>query len=421
MNMKCVLSAAAVLSSLAVQAFEVVNVTASQRWPWNNLVDVDYEITGAAVGEAFRIDLTASSSGGTKTYCASTYRTEPVGATGENRITWDFGADFPDVRATDMQVSVTATPITPTTEIYCVIDLSAGPTATKYPVRYTLTGPAHVPGASGEKCQTTEMWLKRVQKGAFNFGSSENQNGLYRAKFTKDFYMGLFECTQQQWALVTGNWPSSFTNAATRASRPVETIYFKELIGHWNWPNNQTISATSFVGLMRAKTNLSTFNMPTEAQWEYTMRAGSTGGQIAPSGHMLEYGRFSDSGGNPSAVKTYNETPDVAGTAFVGSPYHTNNWGFYDMCGNVGEWCIDSFISNTPLKELYAPTMAAQGYVEDPTGPSSCTSHGQSSEERPLRGGRWDGAASAGVSTARSSPLSKKTHGAGVRFCVTCE
>ena len=421
MNMKCVLSAVAVLSSLAVQAFEVVNVTASQRWPWNNLVDVDYEITGAAVGETFRIDLTASSSGGAKTYCASTYRTEPVGATGENRITWDFGADFPGVRATDMQVSVTATPLAPTTEIYCVIDLSAGPNATKYPVRYTLTGPGHVPGASGEKCQTTEMWLKRVQKGAFNFSSSENQNGLYRAKFTKDFYMGLFECTQQQWALVTGKWPSSFTNVATRASRPVETIYFDDLIGHWKWPDNSEIKNTSFVGKMRARTGLTTFCMPTEAQWEYTLRAGSTGGQIAPSGHMLEYGRFSDSGGNPSAVKTYNETPDVAGTAVVGSSYHTNNWGFYDMCGNVGEWCIDSYVSSTYLQKFYAPTMTAQGYVEDPTGPSSCTLYGQSSEERPLRGGTWNGAASGGVSTARTSPTVKRTAGAGVRFCVTCE
>ena len=425
MNMKCVLSAVAVLSSLAVQAFEVVNVTASQRWPWHNLVDVDYEITGAAVGEAFRIDLTASSSGGTKTYCASTYRTEPVGATGENRITWDFGADFPDVRATDMQVSVTATPLKPNSEIYCVIDLSSGPASLKYPVRYTLVGPKHVKGAFDEPCQTTEMWLKRVQKGTYNFGSKQGDyGGVFTAKLTKDFYFAIFECTQQQWALVTGKWPSAFTNVAARASRPVETIYLDDLIGHWNWPDKKTISVSSFVGLMRARTGLATFNLPTEAQWEYALRAGNPNQQIAPDGHLYEYGRFDENGGNPSSIKTYNETPDVGGTAFVGS-YEKNDWGFYDVCGNVCEWCLDSFVDTATLKKLYKPQMDSVGFVEDPLGPANSASggeiHSPSTQDHSWRGGNWSKGSVQCLSTARYNTASKRINESGARFCFTCE
>ena len=65
---------------------------AQQRWPWNNVVDVDFTLGGAAADEQFVIELSASSALEGKTYAAKTYVSEPVAKAGSCRVSWDFGA-----------------------------------------------------------------------------------------------------------------------------------------------------------------------------------------------------------------------------------------------------------------------------------------------------------------------------------------
>ena len=409
------------LAALSSGAFTVENVSATPRLPWQSLIDIDFEICGAVAGTVFAIDASATSADGTRTFCAHTFRSEPLGSTGANRITWDFGADYPDVDPLSVSVTVTATQVRDTLEMYCVIDLSSGPDSERYPVRYSLTGPGHVRGAFGEKCQTTEMWLKRIQPGSYRYLKATSDNGVYEVRITKRLYAGLFECTQQQWFQVTGKWPAKFSNETWRACRPVESIFHDQILGHHNWPDKQTVTDDSFVGRVRRRTGLTTFNLPTEGQWEYFMRAGSKGSDIRPNNSysyndIARYWR--DSGDN---VSDYSIGPEH-GTAVVGS-FLPNNWGLYDCSGNVMELVLDSFVSSANLKTLYADELADPGYVTDPIGPPNSTSapiHPTTVWRHVARGGSYDNS-SGNCSTYARAEVAESAPKMGARFVVVCE
>ena len=94
---------------LALQAVEISAVSAKQRWPWNNLVDVDFTVDAPA-GEIYRAVIDAKSASGDKVFSASTFVSDPMAKAGSNRITWDFGADYPNVRVEDLKVTVSLAP-----------------------------------------------------------------------------------------------------------------------------------------------------------------------------------------------------------------------------------------------------------------------------------------------------------------------
>ena len=252
--MKKVVFAVVSCFNMVVSAVTLTGVSAHQRWPWNNLIDIDFNIGGASADATFKIDVKATYANGTQTLIAKRFATDPVVKGGENRITWDIGLDCPNFKADDLRVAVTATPFTNGTDgAWMIIDLSGGKDATSYPVRYTTTPPEHTLGAANEPCQTTEMWLKRIKGGSFMFCAGDVNPGYFRVNLTKDYYMGIFECTQQQWAQVTGNWPSSFSNTAYRASRPYDVASRQNVFGENGWPSDQTPTSSSFINKMRAR------------------------------------------------------------------------------------------------------------------------------------------------------------------------
>ena len=170
MKKKLMMTAATFAILSASSAITITDVSARQRWPWNGLVDVEFTISGAATGEAFAIDIDAGYAAGDKKLAAYTFAAEPVVVgSATHRVTWDIGKDYPDFHASDLRVSVTATPYSPKKPMYVVIDLSGGPDATTYPVRYTTLPPAHVQGAKDEPCQTTELWMRRICAPDFAF------------------------------------------------------------------------------------------------------------------------------------------------------------------------------------------------------------------------------------------------------------
>ncbi len=189
------------------------------------------------------------------------------------------------------------------------------------------------------------MKLVRIPAGEFMMGSPASEQGRdndeaqHKVKLTKVFYMGITEVTQQQYEAVMGTNPSKFKGA----SNPVEQV---------SWDDAQVFceKLTSLAGY--------TVRLPTEAEWEYACRAGSTirfsfGDSYSLLGGYAWYS--SNSGERSHAVATRK----------------VNVWGLHDMHGNVWEWCSD----------WYAESYAFTDNV-NPQGPDSGSS-------RVLRGGSW--------------------------------
>ena len=230
-------------------------------------------------------------------------------------------------------------------ELYLVVDLSGGPEATSYPVRYSAIGP----DLDDDTCRTTELWLRRIPRGTFIMGSPEDELGRnndetqHEVTLTKDYYIGVFECTQKQWKLVMGGLP--YWSDDDGDYFPVNYMSYSSMRGSTNldegWPGlGYSVDASSFFGKLRLKTGL-TFDLPTEAQWEYACRAGTS--TALNSGKNLE---STDSDANMSEVGRYyyNQLEGQVGVwshfTKVGS-YLPNVWGVYDMHGNISEWCLD--------------------------------------------------------------------------------
>jgi len=182
--------------------------------------------------------------------------------------------------------------------------------------------------------------LLLIPAGKFKMGSPASEVGRksdekqHDVTLTKPFYMGKYEVTQAQWEAVMGKNPS--TNKG--AMLPVTDVSWKD--------------CQDFIKKLNAKTN-GDYRLPTESEWEYACRAGTTtaysfGDKITPK----------DANFNESKIHK---------TVAVGS-YKPNAFGLYDMHGNVWEWCEDR------LEEYpFAAT--------DPKGPAEGNTH------RVLRGG----------------------------------
>ena len=366
-----------------LSALTVSDVSAHARYPWQSVIDVDFTVSDSKAEDLFKVALTATCDNGTKKLYARTFLTEPLCGYGMSRVSWDVGADYPGLNVDDLKVAVTVSPVNRAnldkTDVYMVIDLSSGPNSSKYHVSYTFTPPVLVPtndlvACASDPNRTTKLWLKRVKENVFPFGGTGTNKGegIFKAKMSP-YYIGLMEVTQKQWALVMDTWPGAWSNKLYRAARPVESVNYEDVIGHNNWPNEMEIVNDSFVGRLRARTGLSTLNLPTEAQWECAARAGNKESQyvsISTGRFQSNQGNLSDRGGDPNN-----------GTAIVGS-YSSNAWGFYDCYGNVMEMCLDAYASGDELKSLYE----GQDPVVDPIGPATHSTKRYHS----TRGGSFD-------------------------------
>ncbi len=169
-----------------------------------------------------------------------------------------------------------------------------------------------------------KMEMVYVASGSSMKGGEEHQSEMFFRRTTpaKGFWMGKYEVTQAQWESVMGNNPSYFKGA----DRPVEKV---------SWYDCQ-----AFIQKVNAELEDGAVRLPTEAEWEYACRAGSTG----------EYGMRKDgtemSEGDLDEVAWYGREVD-GGTQPVGKK-EPNAFGFYDMLGNVCEWCQDRSPGNDP-------------------------------------------------------------------------
>ena len=292
------------------------------------------------------------------------------------------------------------------TQTYLVVDLSAGAEATSYPVTYMNSIPS---GGWTDEYKTNKLVLRRIANGTFTMGRrstdypGESDFDLHDVTISKPFYMGVFEVTQKQYQLVMGSTPSSYKGDA----RPVECVSYNTIRGSSEgakWPSANSVDSTSFMGKIRARTGL-TFDLPSEAQWEYACRAGTTTAlnsgknltSTSSDANMAEVGRYYYN----SSSGTYDGKGQYSQHAVVGS-YKPNNWGLYDMHGNVWEWCLDWYQSSLGTSAVTDPKGAASG------------------SDRVLRGGSWGNRAQHCRSAycGGSSPSNGNSSN-GFRLCCT--
>ena len=162
------------------------------------------------------------------------------------------------------------------------------------------------------------------------------------------FYIGRYEVTQAQWQAKMGSNPSSFSGYSDSPSRPVEQV-------SWNMIASGSTSFMSLTGL----------RLPTEAEWEYAYRAGTTTAFHSYSGQP---NGFNDDTLLENIAWFY---PAAGGQTHAVGGKLANGLGLHDMAGNVWEWCQD----------WYGPYSSAS--VTNPTGPTTGT-------YRLLRGGGWN-------------------------------
>jgi formylglycine-generating enzyme required for sulfatase activity len=189
-----------------------------------------------------------------------------------------------------------------------------------------------------------------IPAGEFMMGSPvsdkdalDDEKPQHRVRITKPFYLGKYLVTQEQWEAVIGSNPSFFKGP----KNPVETV---------SWDDCQV-----FFKRLNAKVGGGRFQLPSEAQWEYSCRAGSTtrysfGDDDSGVGEYAWY--YGNSGYGPHPV----------------GKKKPNSFGLYDMQGNVWQWCQDWYGDYTKSPR------------NDPTGPATGL-------YRVYRGGSWNYAA----------------------------
>jgi formylglycine-generating enzyme required for sulfatase activity len=212
--------------------------------------------------------------------------------------------------------------------------LRAAITATNLPWRVRDTG--------------TGIEMVLIPPGTYTMGcSASNSYGCnsdetqHQVTLTNAFYLSRSEVTQAQWVAKMGSNPSYFTGDT---SRPVERV---------SWNDIQPFCINN--GL----------RLPTEAEWEYAYRAGTTTAYHGMPGYLNGTNDYSQLGTIAWFDSNSDKTHPVAGKA-------GNGFGLHDMSGNVWEWCQDWYGTY------------ASGAQTNPTGPGS-------GSNRVMRGGSWGG------------------------------
>ncbi len=228
------------------------------------------------------------------------------------------------------------------------------------PVALTLivlsfnTGCLRTKFRTGEIVNSIGMEFVHITSGTFVMGSSSSEKGMYnretqhRVTLTKGFYMQTTEVTQGQWYQIMGTRPWS-EKKFVREGDDCPAVYVS-----WN-------DCQEFIRRLNHREDTSKYRLPTEAEWEYACRAGSTTRFC-----------FDNSDSGLANYCWYKENTRKMGEEYaqkVGAK-KPNAWDIYDMHGNVWEWCQDWY-SSYP-----------SGHIIDPEGPPSALS-------RVIRGGGW--------------------------------
>ena len=377
------------VAALGFSAFaeaSVSDVTVRQQWPWSKDIVVGYTLDGMEDGA---VDLTVSATNGAESFDAAKLSAaisgERFGVIGNGRhelmidpvkaLGTVAGDVFSEFR---VKIAISASAANINDELYRIYDLADGTFESlsradimnhpekygPYETDFSKIGPGFNTTLPAEEVfiwtgvtnnpayKTDKIVMRRVSAAGKVWASGASDNKRY-VKLMQDYLIAVFETTQPQWTKNYGTNYSIKRDAEDADFRPAEGMKSGEIIGFraewpqersgqlgyhrclvhdeiWNWPNNtylRDVDKKSFMKLLWDKTGYE-FYLPTQAQWEYACRAGTT----------TDY--------NSGKDQTEANAKEVAWIEKNTTEAHPvgqkpcNAFGLYDMHGNVAETCL---------------------------------------------------------------------------------
>ena len=442
-----------------------------QQWPWSGLVKVEYVVRGATAPQDVSVEL---SSAGRPIDVSETDRTFLTGdlrgiADGAHEILIDADQlKMPFARDVRVKLSLSDSPKGMTDPLYMIVDLVNASNVTYVSRADLLNGrygdvetdyskvgdgfSSSLPdqlvwtGVTNDvRYMTTHLVLRKIPVAGqvltlgcpsdFPFYNA-GRNALHPVRLTRNYWIGVFEVTQAQYARMLPGATHHFSEPDSAATRPAERVTYSTLRGASlgnQWAKGadrnlaRQVDPDSWIGRLRRHAGLGTLDLPSSAQWEIAATAGNPSWHVSsgkdyaarPNGNTCdaaanEIARYKWNGGWASGYDAAAAAPpadcDTArGTARVGS-YRPNAYGLYDTVGNVSEWVLDYVDENIGSDEI----------AEDPMGGSGLASE---NPRRSHRGGSWnrplnDGSAWNSIIANYATQVSDDL---GFRVCLTEE
>ena len=398
----------ALAMSAAVAVPQVSNVTMKQAGG-SRLVTVTYRLDAPAI-VTFDIQTNGTSIGAVNLTNAVGDLNKVVSKVGETcTIKWQPMDSWPDHIVNDRSARAVVTAwskLSPPD--YMIVSLTERSNAVFYASADAIPG-----GVTNRLYKTQRMAMRRIHAAGvrFRMGSLINESGRdnreipHDVTFTNDYYMGVYPVTIDQLRRIMGNAAASnsrFYGCKDWEVRPANKMSHALLRGvDWSSLNPSHAVNTAdgyYIAAFRNTTGIE-LDLPTEAQWEFACRAGTTSPFNDGTSSMDAVGWNSSNWANDPNC-TSNETHAVG-------LLKPNAWGLYDMHGNVDEMCLDWFAGGI----YYTDGREAV----EPPGPDQSR---ESVPYRAVRGGNWNSAASSARSAKRN--FQTKWEGAGtlgLRFC----
>ena len=431
----CISAAFATGFAFADGDIPTVTEVSMQQGPGNRIVTIKYKLDSYPAVVTLDVMTNGTVSIGGAAVCnaqGAVWRkvtSADADGSGWCTITWDPTQSWKDgngngFRAQDVKAEVTAWPLDNTPD-YMAVDLTAtggADTQNYYPAADFVPS-----GVTNDIYKTSMLLMRKIMAKdvRWTMGSTRMETTSYayreachQVELTGNYYIGVYEITQSQWVQIYGSFPSDVPFFTTGSSmRPAEKVSHNHVRDNGNsayyWPNSPYSS--SFLYKLRNKTGITDFDLPSEAQWEFAARAGNGdtkwGNGSAMSGvdadsddNLNLYGRYQNSPDITvaSGSATASTLPADGGTAIVGS-YAPNDWGLYDMAGNVYELCLDWYSDNNT---------ALNGEV-------NTTMDSSFSNKRVKRGGSWKNPAKQ-CRSAHREPGTASWQGEDTGFRVVC-
>lgn len=260
---------------------------------------------------------------------------------GTRSLTWLPHKAWPDHLIADgkIRIGVKAWALEEPPEIMAV-DLKAANTVNYYSSAAALPG-----GVQDKRYKTDVLVLRHIPAAnvTWTMGAPEGELGrmnnevAHQVTLGADYWIGVYEVTQRQYEILTGKKQGYFSNPNYYATRPADCVSYDGIL-----------SDSGFIGLLRKRSGIAGFTLPTEAQWEFACRAGEGAAlyngqnliQSNPDYYVAPLARFEYNSGESNGKLAASDSGPERGSALVGS-YEPNAWGLYDMLGNMFEWCLD--------------------------------------------------------------------------------